>query len=113
MDTQRLRAYLRLHLAEGVGAVTFGKLAEAFGGVEPALAAGAVQWRRVGGVGPKKIDAILAITDELIDQELDAVWFQDSAVPEYRPEFAQTVAAVPPQRYAVIVGINDDADAAR
>ena len=69
-DQQRVRAYLRLHLAEGIGAVTCARLIEAFGGARAAAEAGSDQWRRVEGVGPKKIDALGEVTDELIDQEL-------------------------------------------
>lgn len=105
MDQQRLRAYLRLHLAEGVGAVTFGNLAEAFGGVEAALAAGTVRWRRVEGVGPKKIDAILAVTDELIDQELDAVAAHGAAIlcleDDAYPAALKTIHDPPPVLYVL------------
>ena len=68
-----MRAYLRLHLAEGVGAVTFGKLTDAFGSVEAAAAAGPGRWRQVEGVGPKKIEALGQVTEELIDRELAEV----------------------------------------
>ncbi len=65
-----LRCYLRLHLAEGVGAVTLSRLIEAFGNVQAAAAAAPAQWRRVEGVGPKKAEALAAVTDELVDQEI-------------------------------------------
>ena len=69
-DTDRKRAYLRLHLAAGVGAVTFRRLIEAFGDVERVFAAGPSQWRGVEGVGPKTAEAIAAVTDPQIDEEL-------------------------------------------
>jgi len=103
MDIQRVRAYLRLHLAEGIGAVTFGKLTAAFGGVEPALAAGSAQWRRVEGVGSKKIDAILAVTDELIDQELSAAAQHNATIlcieDDAYPKALKTIHDPPPVLY--------------
>ena len=66
----RLRAYLKLHLADGVGAITFGKLVDAFGDVASAAAAGPAQWRRVEDVGPKKAKALADVTDELVDEEI-------------------------------------------
>jgi DNA processing protein len=71
IDTGRLRAYLRLHLAEGVGAVIFKRLAETFGDVEAAARARG-QWQRVDGVGPKTAEALEAVTDGQIDAELEA-----------------------------------------
>lgn len=69
-DRQTLRATLRLHLADGVGALTFRRLIEAFGTAQAALAAGPGGWRRLDGVGPKTCSAIEAVTDEQIDEEL-------------------------------------------
>lgn len=69
-DLDRVRAYLKLHLAEGVGAITFGKLVDAFGDVASAASAGPAQWRRVGDVGPKKAKALADVTDELVDEEI-------------------------------------------
>jgi DNA processing protein len=66
----QLRGYLRLHLAEGVGAVTLGRLVEALGGVEGVLNAAPGQWMRVDGVGEKTAQAIAAVTDEQVDEEL-------------------------------------------
>ncbi|MDP6542824.1 MAG: DNA-processing protein DprA [Phycisphaerae bacterium] len=66
-----VRSYLRLSLADGVGAVTFGKLIEAFGDAKSAIEAGPAKWRQVDGVGPKKVAAIAEVSDELIDRELD------------------------------------------
>ncbi|MBN1556438.1 MAG: DNA-processing protein DprA [Phycisphaerae bacterium] len=65
-----IRAYLRLALAEGVGPKTFQRMTEAFGGVEQAVAASPGAWKRVEGVGPKKLDALLAVTEDQIDEEL-------------------------------------------
>lgn len=65
-----MRCYLRLHLAEGVGAISFSRLIGAFGNVQAAAAAGREEWRRVEGVGPKKAEALAAVTDELVDREI-------------------------------------------
>jgi len=70
IDEKRLRAYLRFHLAEGIGSVLFARLIEAYGDIEAVEAAGPSGWRRVEGIGPKTAEAIAAVTDELIDQEL-------------------------------------------
>ena len=71
IDKGRLRAYLRLHLADGVGAVTFKRLVENFGDVETAAKARG-QWQRVEGIGPKTAEAMEAVTDTQIDDELKA-----------------------------------------
>ena len=70
MDGDRLKSYVRLHLADGVGAITFRRLVEAFGDAEAVRAAGPGAWRRVEGVGPKTADAIAAVTDEQVEEEL-------------------------------------------
>jgi DNA processing protein len=70
VDDKQLRAYLKLHLAEGVGAILFGRLVEAFGDVTSAAAAGPAGWQEVQGVGEKTAAALAAVTDEQIDAEL-------------------------------------------
>ena len=70
-DRETLRSTLRLHLAEGVGALTFRRLIEAFGSVENVLAAPPSRWRQVKGLGDKTCRAIEAVTDERIQEELD------------------------------------------
>ncbi len=69
-DDKTLRAYLRLHLASGVGPVLFKRLIEAFGHVEGVVAAGPGQWKRVEGVGAKTAAAMAAVTDEDVDDEI-------------------------------------------
>jgi len=69
-DESHIRAVLRLHLAEGVGAVTFKKLVSQFGSAEKAIEAGPSGWERVDGVGPGKAHSIGAVTDEMVEQEL-------------------------------------------
>jgi len=70
MDSQRLGAYLRLHLADGVGPVLFRRMVEAFGDVQQAAAASPRQWRGVEGVGDKTAAALAAVTDEQVDAEI-------------------------------------------
>ena len=72
-NQERLRAYLRLHLAPGVGPNIFRRLLEHFGGAEAAGAAGAAQWRKVKGVGEKLAAELAAVGDAEIDAELAEV----------------------------------------
>jgi len=69
-ESKRLRAYLRVHLAAGVGATTFRRLVEAFGDVDAVVAASPRQWRAVEGVGERTAGAMAAVTDEHVDEEL-------------------------------------------
>jgi DNA processing protein len=68
MDTTR--AYLRFHLAEGIGSVLMGRLMDAFGDAVAAAEAGPAAWKRVEGIGPKLIANLQAVTEETIDAEL-------------------------------------------
>lgn len=70
VDQNSIRATLRLHLAEGVGAIMFQRIIEAFGSAAAAARASEGQLRKVQGVGPKTAAAIRAVDDEQIDQEL-------------------------------------------
>lgn len=72
IEQKRVRAYLKLHLAEGVGAVIFKRLVEAFGDVASAAAAGPARWRQVHGVGEKTAAALAAVDDKQVDDELAA-----------------------------------------
>jgi DNA processing protein len=67
-----VRDYLRFHLAEGIGPITFRRMIEAFGGVDEILAASPRQWCGVQGVSRKRAQAIREVTDEQIDAELGA-----------------------------------------
>ena len=73
MDEKYVRGCLRLLLADGVGAVRFARLVEAFGSVAAAGAAGNAKWQRVEGIGPKIAQALAAVTHEDIDAELAEV----------------------------------------
>ena len=66
----RRRLHLRLHLAEGVGAIRFKRLLEHFGDVEAVCGAGAAQLQRVPGVGPKAAQGIAAVEESAVDAEL-------------------------------------------
>ena len=70
-DCERLRARLRLHLADGVGAILHGRLVDRFGGAVGAVAAGKNGWKSVEGIGPKTADAIGDVTDQQIDEEIE------------------------------------------
>ena len=67
---ERIRATLRLFLADNVGVKTFHRLVEVFGDVISAAQASPSAWRRVKGIGPKTLDALNGVTDEDIDSEL-------------------------------------------
>jgi DNA processing protein len=66
-----LRLSLKLHLAEGVGAVTFRRLTKAFEGIEGVWDASPRQWRQVEGVGEKTAAAIASVTDDAVEEELE------------------------------------------
>ncbi len=70
-DCEKLRARLRLHLADGVGAILHGRLVERFGGAVEAVAAGKSGWKSVDGIGPKTADAIGDVTDQQVDEEIE------------------------------------------
>ncbi|MFW6132433.1 MAG: DNA-processing protein DprA [Planctomycetota bacterium] len=72
MDATKRRATIRLHLAEGVGGTTLGRLREAFGGAAAAVAASPAQLRAVKGIGEKTAAAVAAVTDAQVDDELAA-----------------------------------------
>jgi DNA processing protein len=65
----RLRAAVRLHLAEGVGSLAYRRLSEAFGGPEGVLAAAPMLWRQVEGIGEKTARAIGEVADAQVDEE--------------------------------------------
>ena len=71
-DNEQLRAHLRLHLADGVGAILFRRLVEAFGSAPEAATAGPKQWSRVQGIGEKTAASLGGVTDEQVDAELAA-----------------------------------------
>ncbi len=66
-----IRHHLKLHLADGVGAITFSRLVAYFGGVEAAATAPAAALREVEGVGEKTAAAVAAVSDQEIQRELD------------------------------------------
>jgi len=70
--TEAVRDYLRFHLADGVGAITFRKLMDAFGDMESLLRAGPQGWKRVDGVSTRRAEAVTAVTAERLDEEFAA-----------------------------------------
>lgn len=68
-----MRATLRLHLAEGVGALTFRRLVDFFGDAVSAARASVTSLKRVEGVGEKTARAITAVSDDAVQRELDLV----------------------------------------
>ena len=69
MKESKIRSAVRLHLAEGVGAVIYRRLVDAFGDADAVVAAPQSQWRKVQGVGEKLTRAIAAVTDQQVSEE--------------------------------------------
>lgn len=68
--SETIRAYLRFSLADGVGPKLIAAMIEACGDIRSAAEAGPATWKRIPGVGPKKLAALRAVTDAAIDEEL-------------------------------------------
>jgi DNA processing protein len=102
-DNEQLRAYLRLRLADGVGAVLFGRLVGAFGGAAEAILAGRQRWQQVEGIGPKVAQSLAAVTDEQVDDELAEVQARGAQiicdVDESYPAALKTIYDRPPVLY--------------
>lgn len=58
--SEAAQEHLRLHLADGIGSITFGRLIEHFGSAGAVLAASRMALREVEGVGEKTAEAIRA-----------------------------------------------------
>jgi len=98
--SSRVREYLRLILADGVGSKTFAKMIQAFGDVSSAIDIGPAGWKRVDGIGPKKLQALMDVTEAMIDDELAEVAARGARVlcmedPEYPPAL-KTIYDPPP-----------------
>lgn len=84
-------SYLRFHLAEGLGPLTFARLIERFGNIDGVLAASRNELADVEGVGPKRCDSILqardanTIIDELARAEHAGVRIMCPEDPDYPP----------------------------
>jgi len=112
MSEANLRAHLRLHLAEGVGAVIFRRLVERFGDAA-AVAAGVGQLTGVAGVGAKIAEAITSVTDEQVEAELAEAKRRGVSIlidedGEY-PKALRTIYDYPPVLY--VLGRLEPADA--
>ncbi|KKL24139.1 hypothetical protein LCGC14_2418330, partial [marine sediment metagenome] len=68
--SERRRQYVRLNLASGVGPLTVRRLLDHFGGVEQVCRANASQLQHVSGVGPVTAQALAALDDQAVDEEL-------------------------------------------
>jgi DNA processing protein len=69
-DREMLRGYLRFWLADGIGAILFDRIVDAFGDICAAIDAGPSGWKRIEGIGPEKVRALEGITDSMIDDEI-------------------------------------------
>ncbi len=108
-----MRLYLRFHLASGVGPILFRRLIEAFGDIHALSEAGPRQWAKVDGMGPKRAEAIAAVTGDRVDDELAAAEAADVGVYCWSdagyPDALKTIYDGPPVVY--IRGKVDKADA--
>ena len=67
---QRRRNYIRLNLADGIGAVRTNQLIEHFGSIEEIFRSNANQLQQIDGIGPKLAHAITSISDDDVEKEL-------------------------------------------
>ena len=67
---QRRRNYIRLNLADGIGAVRTNQLIEHFGSIEEIFRSNANQLQQIDGIGPKLAHAITSIGDDDVEKEL-------------------------------------------
>ena len=113
MPETNLRAYLKLHLADGVGALIFRRLVEHFGGAATAAAAGSQELLGVEGVGGKTAEAITSVTDEQVEAELAEAKRRGvtmfTAEDQGYPKALLTIYDYPPVLY--VLGRLEDADA--
>jgi DNA processing protein len=70
-NTDNIRYHLKLHLAEGVGAITFARLIEHFGSAEAAATAPTAALKEVEGVGDKTAAAVAAVSEDQVQGELE------------------------------------------
>jgi DNA processing protein len=95
-DQAIVRSTLKLTLAEGIGPVTVAKMIHAFGGVESAAQAGPTAWKRIEGIGPKKLAALQAVGDEDIDAErAEADRLGVSLLPLGSEDYPAALATIP------------------
>jgi len=112
------RATVQLHLAAGVGAVTFGRLVDRFGDAGAVLAASRRELLSVAGVGEKTAQAVSEVTHEMVDDEFAEAEARGAAIvclsDEAYPPALKTIPDPPPVLYvrgqieptdAVAVGI--------
>lgn len=79
-NSQNAADYLRLTLADNIGAKTFAAVVEYFGSLPDALANPLARWKKVPGIGPKKLAALEAVTDATVAEELELAKSQKVAI---------------------------------
>ncbi len=80
LEMAALRSYLRLHLADGIGAVLFKRLTDAFGSPAAVFEHSPGDWMRVDGIGKETARNIAAVTDAQVDDELAAAGKMSAAI---------------------------------
>ena len=68
--SEDVKQYLRFLLADGIGAKTLKSILDYFGDIFKANQAEKGDFKKISGIGPKKIDALLGVSNETIDQEI-------------------------------------------
>ncbi|HUU22127.1 MAG TPA: DNA-processing protein DprA [Phycisphaerae bacterium] len=101
----RRRLYLRLALAEGVGPLTARRLVDQFGGIEAVFEGPLSRLKGVPGVGAKRAEAVAAVDESALDEELEQAHRAGAAVvcfedPEY-PESLRHIPDGPPVLYVL------------
>jgi len=70
VDEEVLHAFLKLRLAHGIGAVTYRRLADAFGDIR-AIVESTPRWTQVDGIGPKARKAIEDVSPDQVREEVE------------------------------------------
>ena len=102
---RRRRLYLRLCLAEGVGSLTTKRLVEQFGDIEAVFDGPISRLKGVDGVGVKRAQAIAAVDESAVEEELARAGDAGVSVlcvedPAY-PEALRHIADRPPVLYVL------------
>lgn len=66
------RAYLRLHLVDGLGPILIARLVEHFGDPRAVVGQSAARLERVKGIGPKAAQRIAGNNDDAVEAEIEA-----------------------------------------
>ena len=102
-NSENARDFLRLTLAQNIGAKTFSAILDYFGDLPTALATPLSKWKKIKGLGPKKIEALASVTDSVVDEELELANSQGAAVitssDERYPPALKNIHDAPPVLY--------------